>query len=324
MDHVGNEWRTALPGTATIGPWSPAGFRFHAGPWEPGAARRFCLAVARDHYENFPVMLSLFRLEVREALAAVYAFARTADDFADEPQFAAFREHLLDQWESQLDDCFAGKASHPVFIALGEAVRRFGLEIGPFRDLLSAFRQDCRKDHYDTVEDLLDYCRRSANPVGRIVLRVLGIDRPEFRVWSDDICTALQLANFWQDVSVDVRRGRLYLPLSDLERFAVRPEALLSGRPPPAFDDVVRFEVDRTRDLFRSGRPLVENTAFPEQLYFAGVWLGGRTVLRMVKDLGADVFFKRPSLGTGALALVWLRAAPEKLAKYGGGLGWIR
>jgi squalene synthase HpnC len=269
-------------------------------------------------------MLSLFPREVRAALAAVYAFARTADDFADEPQFAAVRERLLDQWESQLNDCFAGTASHPVFMALREAVGRFGLEIGPFRDLLSAFRQDCRTNRYDTIEDLLDYCGRSANPVGRIVLAILGLDCAEFRRWSDDICTALQLTNFWQDVSVDVRRGKLYLPLSDLDRFAVRPEALLSGRPPPAFDDVVRFEVDRTRELFRNGRPLVEHTALPEQLYFAGVWLGGRTVLRMVKDLGAEVFFKRPSLGTGSLAFVWLRAAPEKLAKYGGGLEWTR
>lgn len=305
-----------------VGPWSFDAFRFHAGPLSLESANRYCRNMARGHYENFPVVMSLFTTEVQEGLAAVYAFARTADDFADEPQFGSNREVLLDQWEDQLEACFRGEASHPVFIALRDAIARFKLDKKPFHDLLEAFHQDCRTNRYRTIEDLTDYCRRSANPVGRIVLKILGDDRDVCRAWSDDICTALQLTNFWQDVSVDLRRDRLYIPLEDLDRFRVGEKTLQDGPPPSAFCDLMRFEIDRTRGLFRRGRPLLASTGYPERLYFAGIWLGGRTVLRMVSDLNDRILRERPRLRIGALAMVWFKAVPRKLAAYPGGIEW--
>jgi squalene synthase HpnC len=287
------------------------------------ASRRFCLNLVKNHYENFPVMISLFRREVREALAAVYAFARTADDFVDEPQFEPLREALLDQWEAQLGECFRGRSVHPVFIALEEAVRMFSLEPQPFRDLLSAFRQDCRQNRYQTFGEVLDYCRRSANPVGRIVLKILGIDHRELWAWSDDICTALQLTNFLQDLSVDLGRNRLYLPVEDLEVLKIRTGSLLSGRPDDACGELIRMEANRARELFRHGRPLLERTGFPERLYFTAVWLGGRTILRMVRDLGAGVLLRRPCFRAGSAVLLWLKVGPEKIARYAGRGGWI-
>ena len=305
-----------------VGPWSFNAFRFHAGPLDLESSKRYCRNMARGHYENFPVVLSLFPTEVREALAAVYAFARSADDFADEPEFGSIREALLDLWEDQLDACFRGEASHPVFIALRDAVARFKLDKKPFHDLLEAFRQDCRTNRYQTIEELTDYCRRSANPVGRTVLKILGHDQDACRAWSDDICTALQLTNFWQDVSVDLRRDWLYIPLEDLDRLRIGVGALHGGAPPPAFCDLMRYEVDRTRELFRRGRPLLTNAGYPERLYFAGVWLGGRTVLRMVRDLDARILRERPRLRIGALSMVWLKAVPRKLAAYSEGVEW--
>ena len=305
-------------------PWNYDAIPCHAGAWSVRAAKRYCFALARSHYENFPVFLSMFGKEEQEALAAVYAFARLADDFADEPEFDGLRGQLLDQWESQLVTCFKGEAAHPVFVAMKEAIARFGMEKRPFLDLLDAFRQDCHKKRYETFEELSDYCRRSANPVGRIVLKVLGIDRPDFIGWSDKICTALQLTNFWQDVSVDLKKDRVYLPLEDMESFHVSVGSLFAGRPVRSFNELILFEANRTRELFREGRPLIGHTGFPERFYFAGVWLGGRTVLRMVKDLGAKVLHRRPVLKKRRMARVWLKAAPAKFLRYAGGGQWIQ
>jgi squalene synthase HpnC len=306
-----------------IGPWSFGAFRFHAGALDADTSKRYCRNLAAGHHENFPIILSLFPADVQEGLAAVYAFARTADDFADEPAFGSSREALLDLWEAQLDACFKGDATHPVFIALRDTVGRFKLDRQPFADLLDAFRQDCRKNRHRTYAELAAYCRRSANPVGRIVLRILGCDREAYLGWSDDICTALQLTNFWQDLSVDIPRDRLYIPLEDLDRFRISVASLRSGEPPEAFGDLMRHEVDRTRRLFQHGRPLIACSGYPEVLYLAGVWLGGRTVLRMVDDLGARILHTRPRLKAGSLARAWLKAAPRKIAAYSGEVEWI-
>ncbi|MBM4395059.1 MAG: squalene synthase HpnC [Deltaproteobacteria bacterium] len=292
------------PGTPSLGPWAPGSLPSRHAPWTPDAAIRYCEAMARSHYENFPVVFGLMTRPQREALAAVYAFARTADDFADEPEFDGVREPLLDAWEDRLRACFRGEADHPVFVALDEVRRRHGLPERPFLDLLDAFRQDCREQRYATFASVLDYCRRSANPVGRLVLHVLGLAREPLLGWSDRVCTALQLTNFWQDLSVDVPRGRLYLPVEDLDRFGIRPEDLLGREAPPRFGELLRLETERTRALFDEGRPLCTAAVHPGCLYFGAVWAGGRAVLALVEATGPAVLLRRPALSRAALAAI--------------------
>lgn len=275
---------------------------------EAEAARRYCARLATGHYENFPVYAAPFSRAQREALAAVYAFARTADDFADEPAFEGLRERLLDGWEAELRRCFAGEAEHPVFVALREAIAHFGYRPEPFLDLLSAFRQDARGRRYGTFGELLDYCARSANPVGRLVLQTLGIRDARRIEWSDRLCTALQLANFWQDLSVDLPRDRLYLPLEDLARYGVPAEAVLGRRAVPGVAELLELQFDRTAALFADAAPLVAYAGWPGSAYLAGVWLGGRAVLALGRALGPDLLHHRPTLGVRW----WLRHAAEK------------
>ncbi|MBN1771441.1 MAG: squalene synthase HpnC [Deltaproteobacteria bacterium] len=283
--------------TPGFAPWSGSPALGPAPGLDAAAARRYCAARAAGHYENFPVLAAPFSRAQREALAAVYAFARTADDFADEPAFEGRRERLLDGWELELRRCFAGEAEHPVFVALRESIPRFGYEARPFLDLLSAFRQDARVRRYATFDEVLDYCRRSANPVGRLVLRTLGVDDPRRGAWSDRLCTALQLANFWQDLSVDLPRDRLYVPLADLARYEVPLEAVLARRVVPGVAEVLRLQLDRTAALFADAVPLVASIGWPGRAYLAAVWLGGRTVLALTRALGTDVLRHRPALG---------------------------
>ncbi|MBI5487534.1 MAG: squalene synthase HpnC [Deltaproteobacteria bacterium] len=298
-----------VSGAGGTAPWTRGPVLGPAPRMDLAAARRYCAAVATGHYENFPVFLGLFSRTQQDALAAVYAFARTADDFADEPVFAGRREALLDAWEDALRRCFAGEASHPVFVALRASAHELALEPQPFLELLSAFRQDARVGRYETFDDVLDYCRRSADPVGRLVLRILGIDDPQRRAWSDRICTALQLTNFWQDLSVDIPHDRLYLPLEDLDRFGVPLRDVLARRPTRAVESLLHLQVERTKEMFREGRPLVTRAGWPAGPYLAAVWLGGRTVLAMTSAAGTRVLHERPALGprTGA-AWAWALA----------------
>ena len=200
-----------------------------------GEAYAYCQQVARRHYENFPVASWLLPPEMRPHVAAVYAFARLADDFADEgTRDPAERERLLDDWLERLHASMAtghkthiGRGDHHlVFAALGATIRDRDLPVPLFEDLLSAFRQDVRVVRYQTWDDLFDYCRRSANPVGRLVLRIAGHRDDTLDAASDAVCTALQLTNFWQDLDIDWRRGRLYLPASERESAGARVEDL--------------------------------------------------------------------------------------------------
>lgn len=294
-------------------PWSFKPGQLHGKEWSLEASFRYCRNLAKSHYENFPVIFSLLKKDQQDALATVYAYARIADDFADEEVFYGVRERLLNDWENQLWHCYAGQATHPVFIALHEIISRYSLPAQPFLDLLSAFREDCHKKRWDTFHELTDYCRRSANPVGRIVLKIFKIDSPEFTDWSDNICTALQLTNFWQDISVDLRKGRIYLPLEDLTEFRVNVGTLFSGEVPSSFGNLVRFEVERTEKMFHEGRHLVVNAGFPWTAYFATVWTGGKTVLKMVEDKGRSILYNRPNLNKRYVAAIWLNTARQRL-----------
>ncbi|MFA6034688.1 MAG: squalene synthase HpnC [Myxococcota bacterium] len=278
-------------------PWGGAVETGTGRGWGVEASLRYCTATARGHYENFPVFAPMLDGSQRAALAAIYSFARTADDFADEPVYAGSRLELLDHWERQLDLACAGSASHPVFTALSWAIGRYGLDTALLHDLLGAFRQDCIKHRYESWDELMAYCRRSANPVGRLVLGVLGLKGERHAVHSDCICTALQLANFWQDISVDVPRGRIYLPVDDMAQFGLTEGELVRGENQHSLAKVVRHEAKRTRELFERGRPLLFEAGWPGAPYLAAVWLGGTTILREVVASSDRIRGHRPHVG---------------------------
>ena len=263
------------------------------------AARDYCRRLARAHYENFSVASWLLPRALRPHFYHVYAYCRWSDDLADEAGDRRASLALLDWWQTQLDDCYAGTANHPVFIALGETIREFDVPRGPLADLLSAFRQDQQVDRYETFDDLLDYCRRSANPVGRIVL-YLGRAHDERRGrLSDSICTGLQLANFWQDVANDWDRGRIYLPLADCRRFGYAEDDFAARQASAEFRRLLAFEVERAEQWLRQGLPLADD--LPRALS-GDVWLmaqGGLKILQNIRRAEFDVWSRRPRVSRG-------------------------
>ena len=261
-------------------------------------AQAFCARLARDHYENFPVAPLLLPAALRPAVQAIYAFARIADDFADEEIHEGRRAERLDEWGRMLEDCFRGEAIHPAFIALREAVRRHDLPPQPFRDLLAAFRMDVTRRRHPDFASLLGYCRLSADPVGRLVLHLFGHREPRLLGWSDALCTALQLTNHWQDVAVDLGRDRIYLPADELRRFGVSEEDLRQGRVSEGFRALMREMVGRARALFATGRPLCDAVGGRLRLELRLTWHGGQRVLERIEAAGCDVFARRPRLGT--------------------------
>jgi squalene synthase HpnC len=265
--------------------------------------------VSVAHYENFPVASLLVPKELRPAVGAIYRFARAADDFADEGSLRP-EERLaaLDRYGRALDAIEAGAPpAEPPFPELAEAIARFDLPLSPFRDLLSAFRQDVSISRYPTLEALLDYCRRSANPVGRLMLRLYAAEsEANFRA-SDAICTALQLVNFWQDIASDWERGRVYLPEADLARFGVTETHIAEARCDTAWRALVAFESARTRAMLESGRPLTGALPWRVGLELSGVLAGAHRILDGIDAAGGDVFRRRPRL-SGA---DWARVARD-------------
>jgi squalene synthase HpnC len=241
-----------------------------------------CARLTRRHYENFPVASWLLPSRSRVAVQAIYAFARTADDFADEKEHEGHRLERLDEWGSMLDDCFRGVATHPVFVALRRAVEESDLPRQPFVDLLTAFRMDVTQSRYADEASLLEYCRLSANPIGRLLLRLFGYGGDEVEKQSDAICTALQLANHWQDVSIDLKKDRIYIPQDALRRFGVREEELWTGRATGAFRALMEDRVAGTRDLLATGRPLCDAVRGRFRWELRLTWLGGRRILERI------------------------------------------
>ncbi|MFM7108089.1 MAG: squalene synthase HpnC [Planctomycetaceae bacterium] len=266
-------------------------------------AEAFCREVAARHYENFTVATRLVPPRLRQHLATVYAFARWSDDLADEAADAVAAARDLGDWRRQLDDCFAGRATHPVFVALADTVRRTGLTIEPFADLIDAFAEDAAFDRagapvrYATRADLLAYCRRSADPVGRIVLALEGCRDAELLAMSDAICTGLQLVNFWQDIVRDLRAGRVYLPREDLDRHGVTPDDLALPRAPGRVANLVRDEVAWARERFDAGAPLA-NLAPPVLRPAISMFVaGGRALADAIERAGFDTLTRRPTVG---------------------------
>ena len=271
------------------------------------AAYAECRRLARRHYENFPTASLLVPRDKRDALAAIYAFARYADDVADEPGVEGRLEKLA-EWRQKLAECYAGKVDHPVFIALRDSAVRFQLSQVHFADLLRAFEQDVLVNRHKDFASLLSYCTCSANPVGRLVLELSGHRDAELFALSDCICTALQLTNFWQDVAVDLERDRIYLPLEDLERFAYTLDDLRAHRVDERWSRLMAFEVGRTWGLFEQGRALPEKVLPELRSQLRLTWLGGTTILRRIEAVNYDVFRRRPSLSWLDFMRLYLRA----------------
>ncbi len=276
-----------------------------------------------DHYENFPVASLLMPKPLRAPVEAIYRFARSADDLADEGDASpAERRAALAAFDGQLVRIAAGAApaplpEGPMFDALAATIRAHALPVSLFRDLLSAFSQDCIVKRYDDDEALLDYCRRSANPVGRLMLALYGADSEMHRSWSDRICTALQWINFWQDVAVDRAKDRIYLPLADLARFGVT-EAMLFGEArllvdSAAWKALMRHEVGRTRAMMLEGSPLASALSGRIGIELRMIVQGGLRILERIERVDYDVFHHRPTLarvdaivmGARALAMPW-------------------
>lgn len=275
---------------------------------EIASAYRECLRIARGHYENFTVGSLLLPRALRRHVAALYAFARAADDMADEGDVPR-EERLarLDAWEWALDEAYRGRPTEPVFVALADTATRFAIPVTPFKRLLRAFRSDVDFRGFATFDELRAYCADSADPVGHLVLYLFGYRDERRRELSDQICTGLQLANFWQDVSVDAGKGRVYVPAEDLERHGLTANDIFAGRSSEAMRSLVRFEVERARRHLVDGLALagmVEPRLAREVRLFAG---GGLAILKRIEGAGFEVATQRPKLSGGDKLAVLLR-----------------
>ncbi len=305
-----NDSRTpALAGWAQL----PPEYAIPARPASVSEAQEYCRRLARTHYENFSVATWFLPEHLRQHFFNVYAYCRISDDLGDEvgdPQDAL---RLLDQWQTELDACYSGNPRHPVFVALAETVRKFDIPKQTFIDLLTAFRQDQTITRYPSFNELLGYCRNSANPVGHLVLYLCGYRDPERQALSNFTCTALQLANFWQDVSVDYAKGRIYLPLEDLQRFGVSESDISAQNNTPAFCDMMRFEVERARDWFRQGLPLAQKVDRALAIDIELFTRGGQEIVNAIERQGYKVLGRRPVISKSRKLALVARAAWGKL-----------
>lgn len=276
-------------------------------------AEDYCRRLARSHYENFSVASWFLPKRLRQHFFNVYAYCRISDDLGDETGDPDASLALLDQWEAELDACYNGNPRHPVFVALAETVRSRDIPRQPFADLLKAFRQDQTVTRYEGFNDLLGYCRYSANPVGRLVLYVCGYRDAKRQALSDFTCTALQLANFWQDVTADWAKGRVYLPLADLRRYGVAEADISGQRNTPAFRNMMQFEVERARDWFRQGLPLAGNVDRELALDIELFSRGGLEILSAIERQDFAVLGRRPAISKPRKLALVARAALGKL-----------
>jgi squalene synthase HpnC len=279
-------------------------------------ALAYCRRLAETHYENFHVATWFLPKALRPHFHAIYAYCRISDDLGDEVPDRSAALALLDLWGRELDACYEGRARHPVFVALAETIRACGIPKEPFADLLVAFRQDQTVARYETMEDVFGYCRNSANPVGRLVLYASGEAGPDvqeenFRL-SDLTCTALQLANFWQDVRVDFAKGRVYVPQADMRSYGVADENLGQGTATPEFRALMRYEVEFARSLFQQGLPLIGRVNRELAVDLDLFSRGGLEILRAIERRDYDVLSARPAVSKRAKFSLALRALGGK------------
>jgi squalene synthase HpnC len=276
----------------------------------PDEARAYVAGLTASHYENFHVVTWLTPRALRPAFQSLYAFCRWSDDLGDEVGDRDRSRALLEWWRGELRALYEGHTRHPVMVALAPTVEAYAIPIEPFLALISAFEQDQDVTDYDTYEQLLDYCTRSADPVGRLVLYLARAFDAENARLSDRTCTGLQLANHWQDVSRDLAIGRVYLPREDRDRFGVTDEALRARRFTPEFADLMKFEVERARALLVEGRTLVDRMPGALAVDVDLFSRGGLAILDRIERAGFDVLTARPALGkltkVGLLARTFL------------------
>jgi squalene synthase HpnC len=301
--------------------WSrlPAAYRIPPEAPALEEAEAYCRRLARSHYENFSVATWFLPKRLHQHFFNIYAYCRISDDLGDEVGSPAISLALLDRWEEELNGMYVrmGEATqvpprqqshaeftrnpvtsprHPVFIALRETVQQFSIPRYEFADLLTAFRQDQTVPRYQSFDDLLGYCRNSANPVGHLVLYLCGYRDPERRELSDFTCTALQLANFWQDVSRDFLKGRIYIPLDDMSRFGVNEQTIAGGRATPAFLELMKYEIGVAREWFARGLPLAGKVNRELALDIELFTRGGQEILNAIERQGYDVLASRPAI----------------------------
>ncbi|HWF92242.1 MAG TPA: squalene synthase HpnC [Terriglobales bacterium] len=276
------------------------------------AAQEYCRKLARSHYENFSVATWFLPKCLRQHFCNVYSYCRISDDLGDEVGDPSASLELLSQWESELDGCYAGHPRHPVFVALQETAREFAIPKQPFSDLLKAFRQDQTVTRFPTFQDVLDYCHYSANPVGHLVLYLCGYRDAERQALSDFTCTALQLANFWQDVTPDYAKGRIYLPLEDLKKFGVSESDIAMERNTSNFCAMMQFEVTRARDWFERGLPLVKQVDKELAVDLELFSRGGQEILNAIEKQKFAVLGRRPAISKPRKLALVMRAAMGK------------
>src|SRR5580698_3938262 len=276
-------------------------------------SQEYCRRLARTHYENFSVATWFLPKKLRQDFLNVYAYCRISDDLGDEVGDATAALALLDEWQTELDACYEGNPRHPVFVALAETVKKFEIPKHEFSDLLIAFRQDQIVTRFETFDDVLAYCRYSANPVGHLVLYLCGYHDAERQQLSDYTCTALQLANFWQDVSVDYAKGRIYLPLEDLQRYSVTEEDLAQKRNTPAFCEMMKFEVERARQWFERGLPLVSKVDAALAIDIELFSRGGQEILNAIERQQFAVLGRRPVISKSRKLTLVARSALGKV-----------
>ena len=271
-------------------------------------AEQYTRWLATHHYENFHVASWLLPRRLHRHFYNVYAYCRWADDLGDEIAGASRALELLDWWERELHLCYAGQPSHPVFVALAPTVRAFDIPVEPFRDLLTAFRRDQTVHRYESWEGVLDYCRYSANPVGRLVLYLCGYRDADRQRLSDATCTALQLANFWQDVSRDLDKGRIYIPIDEMRRYRLAPEEIEARHFDARYPELMKDLVTRTRGLFAQGWPLTKIVDAGLRVDLELFSRGGLAVLDAIESMGYNTLQHRPAIGTVARARLLGRA----------------
>ncbi|MDT7944385.1 MAG: squalene synthase HpnC [Dehalococcoidia bacterium] len=272
---------------------------------EVASAFAYCREVALGHYENFTVVSWLLPRRLRPHMYAIYAYCRGVDDLGDEAE--GDRLALLDAWEEELWRAYEGRARHPVFVALQETIAQFSIPPEPFLKLIEANRMDQLRHRYGTYQELLHYCEHSANPVGHLVLYLFGYRDEERRRLADATCTGLQLANFWQDVSVDLRKGRIYIPQEDMRAFGYSEEELLAGVCDERFRRLMAMEVERARRLLREGMKLAAMVRGRLRLDVKLFNLGGLAILDAIEAIGYDVLHHRPTLSKARKAMLAVR-----------------
>ena len=279
--------------------------------WTLEEAYTYCRQLTVSHYENFPVGSVLIPKHLRPHVYAIYSFARVSDDFADEAEYEGKENRLalLDDWQKKLEDCYQGKAGHPIFIALADTITKCRMPIELFSGLLHAFKRDVLVSRYQTFEEVVqEYCRYSANPVGRLILHLFGYRDEELFTLSDHICTALQLTNFWQDVEIDLRKDRIYIPQQDMKRLGFSDTNLFRHEYNETFCTLMEDLVQKTWELFEKGYPLLEKVKFPLSAELRFTWLGGVSILSRTKEVRYNIFAKRPKLSKPEYIKLGLRS----------------